>query len=105
MGVYQASVDPHSLVLEADEGVQMSSMLYSPTLSERQAITWSSEGRRRECRSEVWSYTPEYLDSRSLDGQTGAGKIRIKKQPAQRAGPAFCQRFDKYSHKTPKKLY
>ena len=86
MGVYQARVDPHSLVLEADEGVQMSSMLYSPTLSEKQAIAWSYEGRRRECRSEIWSYAPEYLDSQSLDGQTVAGKISIEKQPAQRAG-------------------
>ena len=76
----------HSLVPESDEGVQMSSMRYSPTLSEKQAIAWSYEGRRRECRSEIWSYAPEYLDSQSLDGQTVAGIISIKKQPAQRAG-------------------
>ena len=85
-GYVQTSVKMHSLVPESDEGVQMSSMRYSPTLSEKQAIAWSYEGRRRECRSEIWSYAPEYLDSQSLDGQTVAGIISIKKQPAQRAG-------------------
>ena len=85
-GQWQTSVKMHSLVPESDEGVQMSSMRYSPTLSEKQAIAWSYEGRRRECRSEIWSYAPEYLDSQSLDGQTVAGIISIKKQPAQRAG-------------------
>ena len=43
-GVWQTSVKMHSLVPESNEGVQMSSMRYSPTLSEKQAIAWSYEG-------------------------------------------------------------